>query len=480
MDEESEVYTVDEALSAVGFGKFQAILLLYAGLGWFADAMEIMILSFIGPALRTHWSLSSAHQSLLTTVVFAGMLLGAPLWGLLSDSYGRRKGLLGIAFLLTIAGFLSSFSPNLPSLLILRFVVGAGLGGGSVFSCWFLEFVPVSNRGKWMVIFSTFWTLGSIFEASLAWIVMPRLNWRWLLALSSLPSFALLLFFSVVPESPRYLCTQDRLADAQLILEKIALLNRAKLPSGRLVSDRTLDFNSIDTPLLISSTQRSSISLLFSSPLIRTTLLLWVLYFGNSFSYYGIILLTSELSAGSSKCQSTPTLLSQNSQDTSLYRDVFITSLAELPGLILSAILVDRIGRKLSMIVTFILACLFLLPLAFQQPATLTTGLLFGARLCTIGTFTVACIYAPELYPTSMRTTGAGVANAMGRIGGMVCPMVAVGLVSGCHQTAAVLLFQLVMLFTALSIFFFQFETKGQQLNDTFASSSSTSSGSTL
>ncbi|KAL5578993.1 hypothetical protein UlMin_011435 [Ulmus minor] len=261
------------------------------------------------------------------------------------------------------------------------------------------------------------WTLGSIFEASLAWIVMPRLNWRWLLALSSLPSFALLLFFSVVPESPRYL----------------SLLNRAKLPSGRLVSDQTLDFNSIDTSLLISSTQCSSISPLFSSHLIRTTLLLWVFYFGNSFLYYGIKLLTFELSASSSKSQSTPTLLSQNSQD-------------KLPGLILSGILVDRIGQKLSMIVTFILACLFLLPLTFQQPATLTIGLLFGARLCTTRSFT--------LYPTSMRTTSAGVANAMGRIGGMVCPMVAIGLISGCHQTAAVL-FQLVMFFTALSILFF-------------------------
>ncbi|KAL5563852.1 hypothetical protein UlMin_033599 [Ulmus minor] len=256
------------------------------------------------------------------------------------------------------------------------------------------------------------WTLRSIFEASLAWIVMPRLNWRWLLALSSLPSFALLFFFSVVPESPRYL---------------------SKLPSGRLVSNQTLDFNSIDTSLIISSTQRLSISQLFSSHLMRTTLLLWVFDFGNSFLYYGIKLLTFELSASSSKSQSTPTLLSQNSQD-------------KLPGLILSAILVDRIGQKLSMIVTFILACLFLLPLTFQQPATLTIGLLFGARLCTTRSFT--------LYPTSMRTTSAGVTNAMGRIGGMVCPMVAIGLISGCHQTAAVL-FQLVMFFTAHSILFF-------------------------
>lgn len=72
-------------------------------------------------------------------------------------------------------------------------------------------------------------------------------------------------------------------------------------------------------------------------------------------------------------------------------------SYPEIPGLLLSAIIVDRIGRKLSMIIMFILACIFLLPLAYQQSATLTTVLLFGARMCTIGSFTVACIYAPEV-----------------------------------------------------------------------------------
>ncbi|KAF3436694.1 hypothetical protein FNV43_RR19441 [Rhamnella rubrinervis] len=523
MDDQSLVYTLDEALSATEFGNFQGLVLFYAGLGWFADAMEIMLLSFVGPTIKSEWGLSSREEGLLTTVVFAGMLLGAYLWGLISDNYGRRhmsflstssyneynfillinamqasglcdveeygrrkdgfltslRGFLGIAIVTSVAGFLSSFSPNYMSLLILRCLVGTGLGGGSVFSSWFLEFIPASNRGKWMVIFSTFWTIGTIFEASLAWIVMPRLNWRWLLGLSSIPSFALVLFYGLVPESPRYLCAKDRVTDAQLILEKIALLNQTRLPCGMLISDRITEQDEEfappnNTPLLSSPKHKamdfkrafSSFLLLFSPKFIQTTLLLWVLYFGNSFSYYGIILLTSELSLGKSKCHSI-TLHSDNFQNSSLYIDVFITSLAEIPGLLLSAIIVDRMGRKLSMIIMFILACVFLLPLAYQQSATLTIVSLFGARMCTIGSFTVACIYAPELYPTSMRATGAGTANAMGRIGGMICPLVAVGLVTGCNQTAAVLLFEAVMVLSVVSVLLFRFETMGQKLSNT-------------
>ncbi|KAM4097758.1 hypothetical protein ACJW30_07G026100 [Castanea mollissima] len=249
MDYQSLVYTVDEALADMGFGKFQALVLVYAGLGWFAEATEMMLISFVGSEVKSEWGLSSSEESLLSTVVFAGMLVGAYAWGVVSDNYGRRqaflfppfilRGFLGTAVLTSGAGFLSTFSPNYILFLIFRFLVGIGLGSGSIFACWFLEFVPADNRGKWMVVFSSFWTFGTIFEAALAWIVMSRLSWRSLLAFSSLPSFVLLLFYSLAPESPRHLCAKGNTTDAHRILEKIAQLNKKKLPSGLLVSTRT-------------------------------------------------------------------------------------------------------------------------------------------------------------------------------------------------------------------------------------------------
>ncbi|OMP05459.1 General substrate transporter [Corchorus olitorius] len=375
-EEEIGEYTLDEGLEMVGFGKFQALNLAYAGLGWFSEAMEIMILSFIGTAVNTEWGLSSSQESLLSTVVFAGMLVGAYSWGLISDNYGRRQ-----------AYPLFSFHPWFP-----RYTCGNKYS-------WTIECILPklsSKRGMWMVIFTSFWTFGTIFEASLAWIVMPRLNWRWLLALSSAPSFALLLFYAVVPESPRYLCMKGRTSDALQILEKIASVNQRRLPPGILISGRT---NGQD-------------------------------------------------------------------EDASLYVDTFITSLAELPGILLAAILVDRVGRKQCMAFMFLLAFIFLLPLLTHQSAVLATCLLFGARMFASGTFNVACIYTPEIYPTPVRTTGAGVASAMGRIGGMVCPLVAVGLVSECHQTAAVALFLVVILVSVVCILLFPYETNGRELSD--------------
>ncbi|GAB4842843.1 Organic cation/carnitine transporter 7, variant 2 [Ancistrocladus abbreviatus] len=488
MADERQTYTMDEALVDIGFGKFQILVLAYAGMGWVSEAMEMMLLSFVGPAVQAEWNLSSNKESLITSAVFAGMLVGAYSWGIVSDNYGRRKGFLITAMITSGAGFLSALAPNYSTLIVIRCLVGMGLGGGPVLLSWFLEFVPAPNRGTWMVIFQAFWTVGTIFEASLAWIVMPWLGWRWLLALSAIPTSFLLIFYGKTPESPRYLCMKGRTSEALQVLETIARLNQTKLPSGILVSDRQVergnDLSSEleDTHLLSPRKHENgspntsdrdvqqvpTLFMLLSTKLLRSTLLLWVVFFGNAFSYYGLVLLSSELSGGRSKCGPMEVGLAK-SQDVS-YRDVFITSFAEIPGLLVSAAMVDRVGRKFSMSSMFFLGFLFLFPLAFHQPEGLTTPLLFGARICITATFTIVYIYAPEIYPTSVRTTGVGVASAVARIGGMICPLVAVSLVHGCHQTASIVLFETVILVSGICVLLFPFETSGCVLSDDISS----------
>ncbi|KAL9256231.1 Organic cation/carnitine transporter 7-like protein, partial [Drosera capensis] len=415
MEDERPRYTVDEALASVGFRKFQFLVLAYSGFGWVSEAMEMMLLSFVGPAVQSQWNLSSTQESLITSAVFAGMLIGAYLWGVVSDKYGRRVFFI-TATVTSTAGVLSAFAPNYASLIFLRALVGMGLGGGLVLLSWFIEFVPAPKRGTWMVIFQAFWTIGTIFEASLAWIIMPSLGWRWLLALSAIPTSFLLVFYGKTPESPRYLCMKGRTKDAIEVLKKIARMNQTKLPVGVLVSGRQveeekgLSLESEDAMLLSSKKSEDvsnrtsdsdarrvpSVFLLLSPQLLKSTLLLWVVFFGNAFSYYGLVLLTSGLSSGHSQCLATALNTTVKSEDVN-YRDIFITSFAEIPGLLLAAAMVDRVGRKLSMSSMFFLCFAFLFPLVFSQPENLTTSLLFGARVCIKTTFTVVYVYAPEV-----------------------------------------------------------------------------------
>ena len=173
--------------------------------------------------------------------------------------------------------------------------------------------------------------------------VMPSFGWRWLLGLSSLPSFLLLLFYSTTPESPRYLCMKGLKSDAMHILEKMAKVNHVALPSGVLISNDNIELEEspnpseethlITVPKQTITVEKESkiggISKLFrllSPKLIKSTFLLWMVFFGNAFSYYGVVLLTSELSNQNSSC--TAKLHSGYSGSALLYKDVFITSLA--------------------------------------------------------------------------------------------------------------------------------------------------------
>ena len=68
--------TLDEALERAGFGRFQKKLMVICGLGWAADAMEVLLISFALPAIAQEWKLSAAQKGLLGTAIFLGMLAG--------------------------------------------------------------------------------------------------------------------------------------------------------------------------------------------------------------------------------------------------------------------------------------------------------------------------------------------------------------------------------------------------------------------
>ncbi|CAI9098981.1 OLC1v1035723C1 [Oldenlandia corymbosa var. corymbosa] len=477
MGDQSMEFTPEEAISAIGFGKYQVLVLIYAGIGWISEAMEMMLLSIVGIAVESEWGLSPGKESLLSTVVFAGMLVGAYVWGIISDAFGRRRGFIGTMVVVAVAALCSAFSPSYRLLLASRCLLGFGVGGGHVFAAWFLEFIPAPNRGAWAFVLTCFWSFGSVVEASLIWIIMPRLGWRWLIALSSIPSWLVIFFSGLTPESPRYLCVKGKMDEARRILEKVATTNKTKLPPGILILDQTIKRDEehvafLDTPLVsekqfFSESCLSSLVSVLSSKLRKTTLLLWILYLANTFAYYGMVLLSSELSNRKSNCTSSSSHLWKNGKDSSLYRAIFITSLADLPGTVISGAIVDRLGRKQTMKVFCALGFILLLPLSVHQNEIMTTALLFGARMFVVSTFNVIVVYSREVYPTTVRATGVGIATSIGRIGGMICPLVAVGLVRGCHQTTAVLLFEAVILLIGFCIPLLPIETSGKGLSDT-------------
>ncbi len=270
----AEPMTFDDAIRHVGFGRFQIKLMVLCGLGWAADAMEVLLISFVIPAVRKEWNLDATQLGLLATAIFLGMLIGALVWGRASDLVGRKVSFISTIAIDSIFGLLSAFSPSFAWLIILRMLTGFGVGGTlPVDYSIFAEYLPPQKRGRYLVLLESFWALGVVATAGLAWLILPRLGWRWLLAVSALPGILIFFIQREIPESPRYLLVSGKPEQAREVLAKVAAAN------GRVLPNRPLQ--PVEPMVKARATD------LLTPRLRMTSLLLWLIWFALSLGYYG-------------------------------------------------------------------------------------------------------------------------------------------------------------------------------------------------
>lgn len=446
----------ERALESVGYGRFQRRLLVLCGLGWAADAMEVLLVSFALPAMSQEWGLSAPQKGLLGTAIFLGMLVGAVFWGRLSDIVGRKTG-----FILTIAfdsifGLASAFAPNFGVFVVLRILTGFGVGGTlpvdyGIFS----EYLPAKNRGRRLVLLESFWALGTLAAAALSWVVVPRLGWRVLFAISAAPGILLFLVRRYVPESPRFLLSRGRVDEARQVLQKVAEVNGTTLPEGVLSfgADGVSGLSRQDERdrQVRRAPQATRVRDLFSPDLLPTTALLWVLWFAISLGYYGCF--TWIPSWFRSKGIPLP----------SVYPNAFLMSLFQLPGYFSAAYLVERWGRRATLGVYLLGsgAATWLFYLAASPGTILAASSLLS--FFALGAWGALYAYTPEVYPTSIRTTGIGAASGMTRIAGAIAPSVG-AMVAGGSLAFPLTVFALSYGAAGLAAFLLPRETRGREL----------------
>ncbi len=434
-------FSFEEALQRVGYGRFQRRLLVICGLGWAADAMEVLLVSFALPAMSQEWSLTVAQKSLLSTAIFLGMLVGAVFWGRLSDRIGRRAG-----FVLTIAidslfGLASAFAPGFGWFVALRVMTGFGVGGTlPVDYGMFSEYLPVENRGRRLVMLEAFWALGTVAAAGVAWLIVPHLGWRWLFAISALPGIILFAVRKNVPESPRYLFAHGRKDEARAVLGQVAAINGTTLPDGELEAS--------------STAAQGRMADLLAPELRRTTILLWLVWFLISIGYYGAF--TWLPSWFRSKGFSLP----------SVYPNTFIMAVAQIPGYLSAAWLVERWGRTRTLGAYLLAggACAWLFALAVTPTAVVASAVLLS--FFALGAWGALYAYTPEAYPTIIRTTGIGAASGWTRIAGAIAPSIG-ALVAGSSLSLPLAVFALAYAAAGMAALLLPSETKAAALTDT-------------
>lgn len=445
--EDDKTYTVEDAVESIGFGRFQLIVYFVGGTITAADALEMMLLSVLSPVVRCEWFLTEWQVALITTVVFLGMGISSPIIGLIGDRYGRKVALLIVTLCIGYFGFLATFSPSYGWMLLLRGVVGCGMGGSAQGSSLLAEYLPAKYRAKLMLAAQVFWASGVTVEILMASVVIPNLGWRWLMAFSSVPVIVAAAFLLCVPESARYLVAAGRIQEAQSILKRGAQLNKSSLPEGRLVESSAQ--TELGRPLD-----------LFAREYRRSTLQLWVLWFGTAFAYYGMVLVSSQVFTVNSAKENLCKCAYLTSED---YNTMIFSTLGEFMCIPLNIILIDTIGRRWTGTTNLFLCGVFFSLIQLHVSRGLLTFFMFAVRGFSAATFAWVYLYSVEVYPTSIRTFGMGTASTWARVGAMVTPFVAQVLLAYSVATA-LWAYTAVCLICSFTAYCLPIETRGRAM----------------
>uniref|UniRef100_A0A8D0DCI5 SVOP-like n=2 Tax=Sander lucioperca TaxID=283035 RepID=A0A8D0DCI5_SANLU len=459
-----ETFTVEDAVEKIGFGRFHILLFFIMGSSTILEAMEIMLLAVVSPEIRCEWRLSDWQVALVSTMVFLGFMLCGVLSGYIADRYGRWKVVFGGFVWSAYFSLLTSFAPTYGWFIFLRSMVGCGVAGVSQGFVLKTEFIPAKYRAILLPLASVFWMLGSMLIIVLGMVVVPSMGWRWMIRISVTPSIILIFLFKFIPESARYNVSAGNVQAAVETLQRIARMNRASLPPGRLVES------------VVS--ERGSWRMLLNSSFRRTSLLLWYTWFVASFAYYGSVLSSSELLEKNLLCVTNADGEHQvkHRQEDGLcycipfhfndYQTLLVSCLGEVALVPLNICLLNVLGRKLSLTVLQLVSAILFMMINICTTMFGFTVLLFLLRSLVSMNFTVVYIYTAEVYPTAVRSLGMGFCTSFSRIGGMIAPFIAQVLMSE-SVILALSPFAAACVICALGNFLLPIETRGRALLQT-------------
>jgi len=219
--------SADAALEVIGFGRFQALMMVICGMAWFVDSVEVGGMAYIYVTLDKEWGTDTASWGLLNSLKSVASVLGALGFGMTADRFGRRPAFLGALTLTSISGLACGAVSSFGSLLLLRCVTNVGAGGILPAGISLLaEHLPPSRRESCVVFMQIFFTTGHVLAVLMSMLLVPGGHWRFfLLTLAGPPTLLLLLVARVLPETPVFLQQSGQREQAQEALNRICKFN---------------------------------------------------------------------------------------------------------------------------------------------------------------------------------------------------------------------------------------------------------------
>ncbi len=418
-------------LDRLSVSRFHWRVLALIAAGMFFDSFDLYLAGGVLGALVQSGESTLALNAMFISATFFGMMVGAWFAGTLGDRLGRKFTYQFNLMIFGIASIAGALAPSMPWLIAARLVMGLGLGAEIVVGYGTLsEFIPARHRGRFATLLNLIINASLFLATLIGWVVIPRFGWRWMFVIVGLGAFAVWFLRRAMPESPRWLASQGRMAEAEAI---VAAAERLSPRIDELVP----------RPSAALAQTRYALRDLFGPTLLRRTIVATVVT---------VCLLTFNFAFVSW----VPTFLVKQGHGVASSLGLSALIFAGGPlGSLIGLLLAERVGRRWGLIVFSVLGIL----ISAAYVSVTDTALIAGFGFCVtlviyvLSSLSIAC-YVPELFPTEVRLRGSGIANAAGRGVNIVVPYAIAasfegfGLYGVFCMIALVLVVQIVVLLT--------------------------------
>ncbi|MFQ5813212.1 MAG: MFS transporter [Anaerolineae bacterium] len=429
-------------LEELPLGRFHVVLVLLVFVAVAFDNMDVVTLSFVIPAYSQEWGLTPNITRIHPIIGIGGTLVGAILFGMLADRIGRVNAFIWGIVIFAVTELANGFAPasvvvGFPWVLANCAIMGIGVGGAVPLAFTIIsEYMPAKLRGRAVILVGVVSIgVGYLIAAAASWVLMPLFGWRALFAIGFAPILLIPFIKKYIPESPRYLVSKGRMAEAVASVERIEVLSG--INPGKAVA---LPGN--PTPGATMATEveghametMSGVSELWTGRHRKRTVLTWLYGGGWGFFNFGFVVWFPSL------------LLTFGFTAGEVHSFTAIVDLIAIPLGFLLAWLYDRWGRK---------PILTLFPL-LGGAATLLIGAMLAAGTRDILLLAAPAIvvysaglslggafpsYAAEVYPTEVRGTGSGWAVGISRLTGVTALFLGGAWLAGGLDAREILLF---------------------------------------
>ncbi|XP_070683838.1 solute carrier family 22 member 7-like isoform X2 [Pempheris klunzingeri] len=354
--------------------------------------------------LATEWDLVCDNKRMnkaTATIFFMGVMLGAAVFGYLSDRIGRKRTLLVSYVTTSVFGFASAFSYNFTMFAVMRFFTGCGMSAISIVTmvlC--IEWVDIKHRTAVGCLMTLDWSICTALLPVVAYLVN---DWRFLTATVTTPLFLAMISWWWIPESARWLISNGKVDAAHFYLSSCAKVN------GRKQFMADLKPEILSKVILVEDVNKkySYLDLVRTPRMRRLAVLTGIVWFGVASMYYGISLNVTGFGVN-------------------IYLTQFIYGVSELPAKALIFFTLNKTGRRLNQAGTLFLTglCIFCNMFIPQDKGVFRTAVGALGKLFAEGAFIIVFLYTSELYPTVMRQNGLGYTSLIGRIGVAISPLI--------------------------------------------------------